>query len=280
VDIALATRLPLRVLLADDNVINQKVASRLLQQMGYKADIANNGLEVLQALERKPYDVILMDVQMPRMDGFEATRQIRLRQQQSPPPAHFNQTIVIIAMTASAMHGDREKCLAAGMNTYVPKPVRPEVLQAALEEFSARRPASSDSGVDAEAPPSLVVPGPAAASEPPVDLARLIEFSGGPGDSFTELVDLYLKQTAEQLGQIRLALGQKAASRVASIAHSCAGASATCGMSGMLTLLRQLERLATEGDLVSSGQLLPSIDAEFARIKAFLAQNTKLRSAA
>src|SRR4051812_18762548 len=134
-DNSLSTRLPLRLLLADDNVINQKVASRLLQQMGYQADVASNGLEVLQALERKPYDVILMDVQMPRMDSLEATRQIRLRQKESPPRPHFGHPLMIIAMTANAMHGDQEKCLAAGMNSYIPKPVRPEALQAALEEF-------------------------------------------------------------------------------------------------------------------------------------------------
>src|SRR4051812_45029472 len=102
--------------------------------MGYKADIAVTGLEVLQALERKPYDVILMDVQMPGMDGLEATRQIRLRQKEMPPPLHFNQPLIIIAMTANAMHGDREKCIAAGMNSYVSKPIRPEELQAALEQ--------------------------------------------------------------------------------------------------------------------------------------------------
>jgi CheY-like chemotaxis protein len=107
-DPSLAKRLPLRVLLTDDNVINQKVASRLLQQMGYKADVANNGLEAIAALERQPYDLILMDVQMPELDGLEATRRIRQRQQQPSPPPHFEKPIFIIAMTANAMQGDRD----------------------------------------------------------------------------------------------------------------------------------------------------------------------------
>src|SRR5207249_9325502 len=114
-DSTLASRLPLRILLTDDNLINRKVALRLLQQLGYKADTANNGLEALHAVQRQPYDVIFMDVQMPEMDGLEASRRIRQRQQEPAPQGHFHQPVVIIAMTANAMQGDQEKCLAAGM---------------------------------------------------------------------------------------------------------------------------------------------------------------------
>jgi signal transduction histidine kinase/HPt (histidine-containing phosphotransfer) domain-containing protein len=285
-DNTLAARLPLSVLLADDNVINQKVASRLLQQMGYKADIANNGLEVLQALERKPYDVILMDVQMPRMDGLEATRQIRLRQKELPPRQHFSQPIMIIAMTANAMHGDREKCIVAGMNNYVAKPVRPEALQAALEQFSALI------GV-ATAASSTVMPlgtsygagmsidlTASQQSTALVDLDRLLDFAGGVTEHFTELVGLYLKQTTEQLRQIRLALEVGALPQVATISHSCAGASATCGMMTIVPLLRKLEHLANQNDLAGCGSILKTIDQEFELIKAFLDKHPKLLSAA
>ena len=284
-DNSLASRLPLRVLLADDNPINQKVASRLLQQMGYKADVAANGSEVLHALERKTYDVILMDVQMPQMDGFEATRQIRVRQQQSSPAPNFTQPIMIIAMTANAMHGDREKCLAAGMNEYVPKPVRPEALQAALEKFPAFAGATPAAQATPTATATTTSHAPIAqltssGQQPPVDVDRLAEFSGGFSESFNELVVLYLKQTTEQVEEIRNALAQGTAARVAAVAHSCAGASATCGMVAIVPLLRRLENVANGGDLNASATLLAAVEAEFTRIKDFLDHHPRLLSAA
>ena len=127
-DPEMGARHPLRILLAEDNVVNQKLALRLLSQMGYRADLARNGIEALEAVERQTYDVILMDVQMPEMDGLEASR--RLSALPSRPR--------IVAMTANAMQGDREACLAAGMNDYVTKPIRVEALVQALAHVKGR----------------------------------------------------------------------------------------------------------------------------------------------
>jgi GAF domain-containing protein/DNA-binding response OmpR family regulator len=124
-DADLARRHPLRILLAEDNVVNQKLALRLLQQMGYRADVASNGIEAIQCLERQPYDIVLMDVQMPDMDGLEATRRIVRRWPAGERPR-------IVAMTANAMQGDREECIDAGMDDYITKPIRVEVLVEAL----------------------------------------------------------------------------------------------------------------------------------------------------
>jgi len=124
-DPEMALRHPLRIILAEDNVVNQKLALRLLDRMGYRADMAANGLEVIDALERQVYDVVLMDIQMPEMDGLEATRQIITRWAGISRPA-------IIAMTAGAMEGDREAALAAGMDHYITKPIRVEELISAL----------------------------------------------------------------------------------------------------------------------------------------------------
>ena len=129
-DPEMAARHPLRILLAEDNAVNQKLALRLLSQMGYRADLAANGIEAIQAVERQPYDVVLMDVQMPEMDGLEATRRICAHWPAGSRPR-------IIAMTANAMQGDRELCIEAGMDDYVAKPIRVEELIKALSQCHA-----------------------------------------------------------------------------------------------------------------------------------------------
>jgi len=129
-DPEMAARLPLRILLAEDNAVNQKLALRLLSQMGYRADVAGNGLEVIAALHRQVYDVVLMDVQMPELDGLEATRRIRAGWPDEQQPR-------VIAMTANAMQGDRELCLAAGMDDYISKPIRVGELLDALNRSQA-----------------------------------------------------------------------------------------------------------------------------------------------
>ena len=121
----------MRILLAEDNVVNQKLALRILQQMGYRADLASNGLEAVDSVARQVYDVVLMDVQMPEMDGLDATRAICARWPVGERPR-------IIAMTANAMQGDREECLGAGMDDYLTKPIRVDRLVEALGQVPAR----------------------------------------------------------------------------------------------------------------------------------------------
>ena len=132
-DPGMAAKHPLRILLAEDNVVNQKLALRFLQQMGYRADVASNGAEAVESVERQGYDVVLMDVQMPEMDGLEASRRICERWPAGERPH-------IVAMTANAMEGDREQCLAAGMDDYLTKPIRIERLVEALHAVKQREP--------------------------------------------------------------------------------------------------------------------------------------------
>jgi len=131
IDPTMAARHPLRILLAEDNVVNQKLALRLLQQMGYRADLASNGLEAVESVQRQTYDVVLMDVQMPELDGLDATRQICALFPADARPR-------IVAMTANAMQGDQEMCISAGMDDYLTKPIRVERLVEALHNVPAR----------------------------------------------------------------------------------------------------------------------------------------------
>ena len=127
---------PLRILLAEDNLVNQKLATRLLEQMGYRIDLASNGQEALESVARQKYDVVLMDVQMPEMDGLEASRRINAEFPDTRPR--------IVAMTANAMQGDRERCLAAGMDDYIAKPIRVENLVAALMDVPSKGKTNND----------------------------------------------------------------------------------------------------------------------------------------
>ncbi len=146
-DDSFASRFPARVLIADDSRVNQKVASSFLEKLGYRAEVVSDGLEVLRALELKPYDIVFLDVQMPEMDGYEAARQLRRRWPDDQRPR-------IIAMTGNAMQGDKERCLEAGMDDYIAKPVRVEELRTALERWS-RPCVTTDAGSENPEPVAL-----------------------------------------------------------------------------------------------------------------------------
>jgi CheY-like chemotaxis protein len=254
--------------LCDDNVINQKVALRLLQQMGYRADLAANGLQALAALDQQPYDLIFMDVMMPEMGGLEATAAIRERQQQPARFPNYKSPIIIVAMTANAMQGDREKCIAAGMDDYLAKPVRLEDIRAIVERWGS---AAGSTETVARAQATAAGPGASsAAEEPPVDMERLLDFTDGNPDNLRELVTLYLTQTSDQMSQLTAAAQASNAQEIRRLAHSCAGASATCGVRHLVPLLRDLERQGADGKLTTAAEVCRQAVREFERIRAFL----------
>jgi CheY-like chemotaxis protein/HPt (histidine-containing phosphotransfer) domain-containing protein len=251
--------------LCDDNAINQKVAARILQQLGYQPGLAANGREALDALDRQPYDFILMDVMMPEMDGLEATRVIRERQRSGAP--NYSSRIVIVALTAHAMQGDREKCLAAGMDDYLAKPIRPADVRQAIERWypqnGTTRPVKSAPAAEPAAPPPP--------AEPPVDMDRLNSLVDGDPGGLRELVELYLKQTTQQMAQLEAAVRARNASDIRRVAHSCAGASATLGMTRLVPLLRDLEKQGASGTLTNAAQVCEKAASEFQLIQHFLA---------
>jgi CheY-like chemotaxis protein/HPt (histidine-containing phosphotransfer) domain-containing protein len=267
-DATLAKRLPLHLLLADDNVVNQKVARRLFEQMGYRIDVAADGFEAFQAVQKQNYEIVFMDVQMPEMDGLEATRQIRrFEQTQHRTPC------IIIAMTASAMLGDRERCLSAGMNDYLAKPVRLEAVQNAIERWGPLVSRKSDRGSRGDTTTFVTPPPPAPPAEAaPVDLERLTEMGGTDPAGIQELVELYITQTTSQLKELAAAAQAAASKDIERVAHKAAGASATCGMTAIVPLLRELEKLGRENQPQQTPQLVAQADAALRQIIAFLDQ--------
>jgi len=273
-DPGLGQRRPLRVLLCDDNLINQKVAARLLGQMGYAPRIAANGIEALAAIDSEPYDMIFMDVMMPDMDGLETTRLIRARQADVAAHPNYKSPLVIVAMTASAMPGDRERCLEAGMDDYLAKPVRPEDVRIILERWAEKAAINSNPhSKDSAAASADII----ANTEKPmnnlpiVDMERLNEFTEGNPANLTELVALYLSQTREQIAELQAAVKAGDAPAVRRISHSCAGASATCGMKRIVVPLRELEHQADAGNLTHAADLFQRIALDFEAIQTVLA---------
>jgi CheY-like chemotaxis protein len=260
-DSTLGARVPLRILLTDDNLINQKVGAHLLQRFGYQPTIAGSGAEALAVLQRQRYDVIFMDVQMPGMDGLETTRRIRALEGQTGGPASF-----IVAMTANAMPGDRQKYLAAGMDEYLAKPVSPERLQAFFEERGRAR-----LGLPAPAPAGPPEPAPAPAPAPPgIDFRRLLDFAGGSRENLVEIIDLYLQQTSDQLAQMKDCAARQDRAALGRLAHTCAGASGICGLNAMSAAARQLQHACSNGHSVPLLPLVGTIDAEFEQTRGFL----------
>ncbi|MFN8453657.1 MAG: PAS domain S-box protein [Anaerolineae bacterium] len=271
-DPELSQQHPLRILLAEDNVINQKVALQLLLRMGYLADVAANGFEVLQALQRQPYDVVLMDMQMPEMDGLEATQSI---QEQWPA----EQRPWIIAMTANALQGDRERCLAAGMEDYVSKPVRPAELAAALRRC---QPHSKPGEVKTVAPTINQVDQPLEEDKPTAQtssgleakaLLELRQILGAQAPKLIgEMIDRFLQTVPSSLEAMRAACQNNDGPTLFRTAHTLKPSSAYLGAVQITALCAELEIIGKAGHLEEAPTKLAQIEAEFGRVKMALEQ--------
>jgi PAS domain S-box-containing protein len=241
---------PLRILLAEDNTVNQKVALRLLDQLGYRADVASNGLEAVEALERQPYDVVLMDVQMPELDGLDASRRICERWPAEARPR-------IIAMTANVMAEDREACFAAGMDDYVAKPIRPDELREALRRarpLGDTRPASAEdggAGLEASALESLRSLG---------------------GDEFlAEVVDAFLSDAPALVATLRTTYDRGDTEGLRRAAHTLKSNGQTFGAGRFSELCRELELRARNDELDGTAALVDRIEREYPALERTLA---------
>jgi CheY-like chemotaxis protein len=253
----LAQQLPLRILLVEDNRVNQRVALRMLERIGYRADVAASGVEAIQALERQDYDLVLMDLQMPEMDGLEATCRIRQRWPRPGGPR-------IIAMTANAMRGDRELCLAAGMDDYISKPVKLPALEAAIQRSGG----ASSPGTAHEAWTAAA----AVASEhaPAIDrdVLSALEKVGAADEPnlATEMARLFIEEAPPLLAAMREAVRKGDHGKLQSAAHTLKGSGSSLGAVRLSALSRELEQQARAHSTLGVSPKLDQLEGELTRV--------------
>ena len=284
-----------RVLLAEDNPVNQEVVQLMLEALGCRTDLVVDGRKAIEALGKAEYDLVLMDCQMPSMDGFEATAEIRRREGASPG----SRRLPIIALTANAMAGDRERCLDSGMDDYLSKPLRQEDLQAALTRWLP--PGPSVAGVANAAPQGVAqaaprqtasgtgVPQPepdpahgngnghgagAPAGDDPIDRKQLASIAGlqraGAPDVVDKMIRLYLSSAPDNLKQLREALERGDAAALQMAAHSLKSSSAFVGASRLSGLCKDLESLGRSRTVEGAAGRVAGIEAEYARVRQAL----------
>ncbi len=291
---ALAPEVPLSILVAEDNDTNQRIAVKMLERLGYRAQVAENGREALLAVKAIGFDIVLMDMQMPEMDGLESTQAIRLQVPASSQPR-------IIAMTANAMEGDRERCLAAGMDDYLTKPISFAALRQALdrwgrglhEPFAATvvLPVASTFPAQEAAPPASAQPGQAAASPavpqagghaggvPTVDMERVEELrmlDSADSSPFVEFVKTYLAQAPGRVDEVRRTLEARDGEALRFAAHSLKGSSANLGANGVAEVAKHLEHSARDGNIDGLEATLAELHLRFAEADTELRRITGL----
>jgi len=258
------------ILVAEDNPANQKVVRAMLKKLGYRADLVANGLEAVEAAGRIRYSAIFMDCQMPEMDGYLATSEIR---KQEPRETHA----VIIALTASAMKGDRERALAAGMDDYITKPVRVDELARVLNRWaseSVQRPLTEAARAPA-APSGL----PASTSWPILDGARISYLETECGDELTaELIESFLTRAPGNLTSLREAVEADDADGIQRGAHHLKGSSGNIGAARITALCAELEAMGRSGDVGEASTLLAKLEEGFEEVgPALVAANASWR---
>jgi PAS domain S-box-containing protein len=238
----------LRVLLAEDNPVNQRLAVRLLEKRGHTTVLAGNGKEALAALEGQTFDLVLMDVEMPEMGGFEATAAIRAREQGT------RRRLPILAMTAHALKGDRERCLAAGMDGYVAKPIQAQELWRVIQEIVS---------TSAPGEPAAPTTGP---FEDVLDPAAVLEGVGGDRVLLREVVQLFVTQAPRWLAEIRDALGRGDVGRLRRTTHTLRGAVSNFGTGSAYQEAQRLDTLARTGDLAAAAGACASLEKQVDRL--------------
>ncbi|BCL34071.1 response regulator [Nostoc sp. MS1] len=248
IDDQLSENLPLKILLAEDVLVNQKIALKMLQKLGYRADVANDGLEALEAVQRQTYDVVFMDVQMPEMDGWETTRRIRQEVAASSQPW-------IIAMTAHARPEDRQQCLAAGMDDYITKPINLEEITAVLKKLGAQ--------AASQPQPLASVPQTASAIDESI-LQQLRDMMGDDGDRMiAELIELYLEDTPKMIETMQDAIAKADITQLKKTAHALRSPTVSIGAVNLGKLCETLEDIAATQSIDEVSTVVNELNNEY-----------------
>jgi CheY-like chemotaxis protein len=249
-----------RVLLAEDNAVNRRVASAILARLGHDVTEAENGALAIKLLEEKPFDVVFMDVQMPEMDGLEATKRIREN------PSWVD--LPIIALTAHAMKSDRERCLEGGMSDYISKPLRAADFERIVEKWIGHRPsryAAIDADETAATSPEL-----RPTTQKPIDISRAVSRMGDSREFFEEVVHVFLGHVPTLLAEAHAACASNDARRLEAVAHTLMGSAANVCAEPTRALAEQLEKLARNGEFEAAHALLLDLDEHLGKLRDFM----------
>jgi Amt family ammonium transporter len=279
----LADRQHFRILLVEDNDINQQVATNILELAGYTHDVAANGLQAVDAVKQNEYALILMDCQMPEMDGFEATRVIRQLEESGEVPNPSAGRIPIVALTANALKGDRERCLAVGMDDYVSKPLNPNRLIAVINhqiEERAQRPvltqeSNGDPDLSSSAPADSSTPADTPAPAPPLDVQALAQRCSWNLDLAERLVGQFLKQLDETVQEIQRSIADEDAEDVARVAHRLKGTAANLSAKALAGAAARLEQAGRDRALQDAADSLDQLRKEVERCVTFAPEMLK-----
>jgi CheY-like chemotaxis protein/HPt (histidine-containing phosphotransfer) domain-containing protein len=252
----------IRILLAEDDPTNQQVALILLERLGLRVDAVVNGKEAVEALEKVPYNLVLMDIQMPEMDGLEATKIIR-----DPESRVLNHHVPVIAMTAHAMKGDRERCLKAGMDDYVTKPIEPQRLTEAIERQVRN---SAEAIVPSHSVQTFL------SDEEAFDRSVVLDRVGGDERLLKKVMSVFLEDIPVQLEQLKKAVNEEDTERIWSQGHRIKGSSANIGAQGMRDMAFEIEKAGKAVELDRVRPLVVQLEQEFRKIEAVFSDKSDL----
>jgi len=255
-----------RILLVEDNAVNRKVATGILQKCDYDVTTANDGQAAIENLERKSFDLVLMDLQMPGMDGFEATRHIRAAVEWRDLP--------VVAMTAHAMKGDRERCIDAGMDDYIAKPIKAEELRQMAEKWVSRLSVSGGATGSSEHGLAVRADG-TVQPKTPLDIQRALKQLGGDRELFDEVLAVFLDELPQLAGELQSAVSNADAERLHAAAHSLKGAASNICAEPTRCVAQELEKRGRQGELQEADELLEELRQHLDRLQEFAASLKK-----